>query len=116
MPEYSHYLGEAVKTARIKQGLTQKQVTEDLHIDDRTLSNIERDLGNPRLEILYPMIRYLNVDPRDIFYPEMKRDTPSLRHLRVLIENCSEEEAEALIPVFYSIFNVFRSRGSSEVK
>ena len=116
MPEYSHYLGDAVKSARIKQGLTPKQVTEALHIDDRTLSNIERDLGNPRLEILYPMIRYLNIDPREIFYPETKRATPALRHLRVLIENCSEEEAEALIPVFYSIFNVFRSKGSSDVK
>ena len=41
MPEYSYYLGDAVKSARIRQGLTQKQVADDLSIDDRTLTNIE---------------------------------------------------------------------------
>lgn len=116
MPEYSRNLADVVKTARSRLGLTQKQVTDALNIDDRTLSNIECNKGNPKLEILYPLVRFLKIDAREIFHPEMKRDTPALRHLRVLVENCTEEEAEALIPVFYSINNIFRGKSTSDVK
>ena len=56
MPEYSYYLGDAVKSACIRQGLTQKQVADDLSIDDRTLTNIECNRGNPKMEILYPLV------------------------------------------------------------
>lgn len=45
MSEYSHPLGDAVKRARGKMGLTQNEVADAVDIDVRTVLNI--DNGSP---------------------------------------------------------------------
>ena len=47
MSEYSKPLGNVVKAARTKLGLTQGSVADAIHIDDRTILNIENYKGNP---------------------------------------------------------------------
>ncbi len=111
MPEeYARYLGDAVKRARGRLGLTQNEVAAAADIDTRTVLNIENYKGNPKLEVLYPLIRTLRLDSREIFNPEMQRKSPALNELRLLIEGCSEEEAAALISVFTSVISVMRSK------
>ncbi len=100
MYEYSRPLGDAVKRARGKLDLTQNEVANAADVDVRTVLNIENYKGNPKMEVLYPLVRALKIDAREIFNPEMCRETPALRQLRLLIEECSEEEAAAIIPVF----------------
>lgn len=116
MPEYSKPLGNAIKAARTKLGLTQSSVADAIHIDDRTILNIENYKGNPKMEILFPLIRSLKVDPYEIFYPETQRLSPALQSLRLLIEDCNEQEAAALIPIFKSIISVIRSKDSIAIK
>ena len=58
MDDYSIALGNAVKEARTESKLTQEQIADMLDIDSRTISQIERGLGNPKLETLYPLIPY----------------------------------------------------------
>ena len=99
MPEYSRPLGDAVKRARGKLGLTQNEVADAADVDVRTVLNIENYKGNPKMEVLFPLVRALKIDAREIFYPEIRRESPAIRQLRLLIEECSEEEAEAIIPV-----------------
>ena len=103
MHEYSRPLGDAIKRARGKLGLTQNEVADKADIDVRTVLNIENYKGNPKMEVLYPLVRALKIDAREIFNPEMQRETPALRQLRLLIEDCSEEEAAAIIPVFKAV-------------
>ena len=93
MPQYTRPLGDAVKRARGELGVTQRQVAEAADVDVRTVLNIENYKGNPKLEVLYPLIRSLKIDSREVFYPELLRDSPGLRRLRFLVEGCSEEEA-----------------------
>ena len=100
MQEYSRSLGDVIKRARGKLGLTQNEVADAADIDVRTVLNIENYKGNPKMEVLYPLVRALKIDAREIFNPEIQRESPALRQLRLLIEECSEEEAEAIIPVF----------------
>ena len=57
MDDYSIALGNAVKEARTESKLTQEQIADMLDIDSSTISQIERGLGNPKLETLYPLIR-----------------------------------------------------------
>ena len=99
MQEYSRSLGDVIKRARGKLGLTQNEVADAADIDVRTVLNIENYKGNPKMEVLYPLVRDLKIDAREIFNPEIQRESPALRQLRLLIEECSEEEAEAIIPV-----------------
>lgn len=116
MPEYAQLLGNAVKTARRNMELTQLAVANSIDIDCRTVLNIENCKGNPKMEVLYPLIRTLHIDPWDVFYPEMQRRSPSICHLRLLVEECTEAEAEAMIPILQSVLNVLRSRNVVEIK
>ena len=106
MSDYAYTLGDAVKRARGKSGLTQSEVADAANIDVRTVLNIENYKGNPKMEVLYPLIRALKIDAREIFNPEMQRETPALRQLRLLIEDCSEDEAAFIIPIFNSVLSV----------
>lgn len=116
MSEYSVPLGNAVKRARTQLDLTQNEVANAIHIDDRTVLNIENFKANPKMEILFPLIRTLRIDPREIFYPEMERSTPALRELRLLIEDYSEEEAAALIPILKTVIAVIRAKDTTQIK
>lgn len=68
------------------------------------------------MEVLYPLIRALKIDAREIFNPEIRRESPALRQLRVLIEECSEEEAAAIIPVFQSVLTALRDKNALPIE
>ena len=115
MSDFSHPLGDAVKRARERQGLTQGEVAEAIGKDSRTILNIENYKGNPKMEVLYPLIRALHIDAREIFNPELQRDTPALWKLRTLVENCSEDEAEAVISVLQTFLDAVRKNRKVEI-
>ena len=57
MDDYSISLGNAVKEARTESKLTQEQIADMLDIDSRTISQIERGLGNPLIPSSTPLLR-----------------------------------------------------------
>ena len=116
MHDYSRPLGDAVKRARGKLDLTQNEVADLADVDVRTVLNIENYKGNPKMEVLYPLVRALKIDAREIFNPEIRRESPALRQLRVLIEECSEEEAAAIIPVFQSVVTALRDKNALPIE
>ena len=116
MNDYSRPLGDAVKRARGKLDLTQNEVADLADVDVRTVLNIENYKGNPKMEVLYPLVRALKIDAREIFNPEIRRESPALRQLRVLIEECSEEEAAAIIPVFQSVLTALRDKNALPIE
>ena len=116
MSEYSKSLGNVVKNARKRLDLTQNEVADSIQVDVRTIINIENFKGNPKMEILYPLVRSLKIDPCEIFYPEMLRTTPKLQELRLLMEDCDEQEAVALIPILRSVLSVIRSKDATPIK
>ena len=109
-------LGDAVLRARGASKLTQSQVAAMIEKDSRTVLNIEKYEGNPKLEVLYPLVRSLRIDPREIFYPERQLDSPAIRHLRMLIDSCNEYDAEKLIPVVESMLSVLHTDVTEQVK
>ena len=115
MPDYSKPLGDVIKSARKRMDLTQNEVADSIDVDVRTIINIENYKGNPKLEVLYPLIRSLKIDPREIFYPEMQRESPALRQLRLLVEDCSEEEAATIIPVLQSVISALRDKNATPI-
>lgn len=116
MSDYAHTLGDAVKRARGKSGLTQSEVADAANVDVRTVLNIENYKGNPKMEVLYPLIRVLKIDAKEVFYPEMQRESPALRQLRLLIEDCTEDEAASIIPIFNSVLSVLRERNATKIE
>lgn len=116
MQDYSHPLGDAVKVARSELGLTQEQVAGKIEADTRTIMNIENYKGNPKMKTLFPLIRLLKIDAREIFNPEMQRESPAIRQLRFLIEDCSEQEATTLIPVIEAVLSALRAKEASKIE
>jgi DNA-binding XRE family transcriptional regulator len=116
MPDYSNAPGDAVRRARMKLDLTQSEVAESIDVDVRTVLNIENSKGNPKMEVLYPLVRVLKIDAKEIFYPEMQRESPSISQLRLLIEDCSEEEAATMIPVLKSVLAALRDKNAITIE
>ena len=116
MPDYSNALGDAVRRARMKLDLTQSEVAESIDVDVRTVLNIENSKGNPKMEVLYPLVHVLKIDAKEIFYPEMQRESPSISQLRLLIEDCSEKEAAAMIPVLKSVLAALRDKNAITIE
>lgn len=115
MLDFSRPLGDAVKQARENSGLTQVELANALEIDSRTILNIENYKGNPKMKILFPLICLLRIDSREIFHPEEKLDSPELRHLRMLIDSCTEEEAAALYPVVQAAVAMLHSNKTNDI-
>ena len=115
MHDFSRPLGDAVKSTRYLRGLTQAQVADMADLDVRTVMNIENYKANPKMNVLFPLIRVLRIDARAIFNPELQRETPALQQLRLVIEECSEEDAEALIPVVESVLSALHSKETIEI-
>lgn len=113
--ECSKILGDVIKRARGKAGLTQQELSDISGTDRRTIINIENYHKDSKFGSIYEIIRSLKIDSREIFYPEIHRDSPSLRQLRLLIEECNEEEAAAVIPVLESLLSVLRDNNSKPV-
>lgn len=115
MYDFSRPLGDAVKSTRYLRGLTQAQVADMADLDVRTVMNIENYKANPKMNVLFPLIRVLRIDARAVFNPELQRETPALQQLRLVIEECSEEDAEALIPVVESVLSALHSKETIDI-
>lgn len=110
--EYSVILGDVVRAARAKSGITQSELASAIDAANRTVLNIENGRGNPKLEVLFPLIRALKIDARTIFNPEMLNESSQLYRLRMLIDSCTDEEADTLFSIVESVLRALRSKDS----
>lgn len=116
MRDFSRPLADAVRNARVKMNLTQEKVAELVDTNTKTISSIENKRSNTRMETLYPLIRLLRIDANEIFYSEMNKDSSAKHQLRALIDDCSDEEAAALLTTSEVILKVFREKRALPVE
>ena len=116
MHGFTHPLGDTVRAARTAKGLTQVSLAEQVNIDSRTVINIENYNGNPKMAVLFPLIRTLDIDPMDIFYPELKGQNAAVRQLQLLLKDCSEDEIASLLPIIQAALSVLRAKDGIEIK
>lgn len=116
MRDFSRPLADAVRDARVKMNLTQEKVAELVDTNTKTISSIENKRSNTRMETLYPLIRLLRIDANEIFYSEMIKDSSAKHQLRVLIDDCSDEEAAALLTTSEAILKVLREKRALPVE
>lgn len=110
MHEYKIPLGDAIRNTRKTLNLTQATVAERAGIDVRTLIAIENYEGNPKMQVMYPLVRALEMDANLIYYPKISLEgRPALSRLNSLTSNCTEQEADALCTIFETILSVMRS-------
>ena len=103
MYSYQRILGDCVKTARQKIGMTQLQLAEQIHSNKRTIIDIEKYRGNPKLETLFDLLTFLEIDPYMIFYPKPPTRSEAMSQMKLLLQHYSEERIKRLIPICKSI-------------
>lgn len=110
MHEFSEALARAIRDARNRLGITQSEASEMIEASPRTILNIENGKANPKLQILYPLIRCLKIDPAEIFFPERRIDSPAKRRLYAEIDQLSEKEAELLAPTLHIVIDMIKTQ------
>jgi transcriptional regulator with XRE-family HTH domain len=98
-------LGVTIKDAREKKHLTQKQLTKRLSISTRHLISIENGRKKPSYNLLYLIIRELEIQPDTIFYPEYNYDMLVEKKLLMLLKECAEQDIKAIVGVLQSILD-----------
>lgn len=110
MEEYTKILGDAVRKARCERGLTQNEVADRIDVDVRTVLNIENHKGNPKLDVLYPLVRALQMDPMELFYPELNPRREETDRFVRWISQCDEAELAALLPICEKVLEALRAQ------
>ena len=108
MNDVKQNLASVIREARTELGLSQEKLAENLGLDTRTILNIEAGRGNPKFEVLYPLITYLKIPADTIFYPDTESQQPNLQKLLTTLKDCTEQEADALLPMVRYVLNLLR--------
>ena len=116
MLDHSQRLADAVKNARVELGLTQEEVADKCDTDVRTISNMKMCRGNPKLKTLFKVVRALKIDARELFDDGLQSDSPSVRCVYLLINECSEKKAATLFPVIEAVSNALRTNKGSKIE
>ena len=83
-------LGETIRTARMKRGMTQEQLAERLDITPVHLKNIEGSRRKPSVPLLFQMMELLDFSVDALVFP--KREGEQVIHT----EGLTRREIEAL--------------------
>ena len=115
MQEYQKILGDAVLSARKTRKVTQEDLSARLGIDPRTLTAIENYRGNPKFNMLFPLIRELNINPEEIFYYDKPVENPGYERIKLLLADCTDHELQALFTICSTVLSVMRSEKKTKI-
>jgi len=113
--EYNHSLSDIIRHERLRADLTQDELAERVGVDPRTILKIENHRGNPKLEVLYPLIRALNIDANRVFYPELTQTSDELKQFHAFLSQCTAEEIHSLYQVCQAVLSVLKDTHPIEI-
>ena len=98
-------LGVVVKTARTDKRLTQKQLASRLSISSDHLKSIENKKRTPSCDLLFSLIRELDIPADTIFYPEYNYDSLIVGRIRLLMIQCGDKNIHVAIEILQSLLD-----------
>ena len=111
MNKISDKLGSVIKSARMDKHLTQKQVAKRLSITPHYLMSIENKQQIPSGDLLFRIIRELEIPADTIFYPEHEHDSAVIKKLQILLRKCDEQDINAIIATLQSLLQTKNTVG-----
>ena len=81
---------------------------------DRTVTTIETQTGNPKLDTLYRLIRELHIDANQVFYPELHQSESALSEFTYFLSTCSNDEIRELYIICKSVLSTLREHDSQK--
>ena len=102
-------LGDVVRTTRKSRHLSQEALAERIGVCKRTIIDIESNTGNPKFEVLYPLVRELGLPLYQVFYPDVEENSELKNVLIQEVSSCSEYEMRVILSVVKSLRGSLRS-------
>lgn len=100
-------IGHAIKEARIRQGLTRKQVGEIIKITPRYLINIENRGQHPSVQVLYELVNLLDISIDGLFLKELTDGKSNKRkQIERQLDYLNDGELAIINEVIQAIFQV----------
>lgn len=103
-------LGNIVRATRKSKHLSQEALAERIGVCKRTIIDIENNVGNPKFEILYPLVRELDLPLYQVFYPEVSENFELKNILMQELNNCSEYEMKIILSIVKSLRYTLRNK------
>lgn len=91
------YLGQYLKDARKRCGLTQQELADQSGVGLRHIQNIENGTVNPSYECLAYLIKRLGISANLLFYPESSSQDTELERFIGKYLSCNDVEREILL-------------------
>lgn len=89
-------LGNVIKTAREKAGITIEYLATNVGITERYLYRIENEGQKPSFDVLYKLTRKLSISTDMIFYPEKPSKDSEIGNLLRMLSECDERSLEVV--------------------
>ena len=96
MQNNTDILGIVVKTARLKAGMTAEALAERVDITERYLYRIENKGQKPKFDVLWRLIRVLDIAPEEIFYPDKPSNDSKIAEMLRVLSACDERALEVV--------------------
>lgn len=81
-------LGQMLKAARKKKGLTQQQLADISHVSLKHIQNCERGEKNPSFEILRALVQVLDISLDSLITPNALDDEQAANEMRLIYLSC----------------------------
>lgn len=109
MNQRVNVLGNVVRETRKSKHLSQEALAERIGVCKRTIIDIENNTGNPKFEILYPLVRELDLPLYQVFYPEVSEDIAMKNVILQELNNCSKYEMKVILSVVRSLIHTLNN-------
>ncbi len=104
-------LGEIVRETRKSKKMSQEILAEKVGVCKRTIMDVEKGTANPKFELLYVLVRELNLPLEQIFYQDLTKISDLKEKLIQEVNGCSDEEIQFILTVVKSLRKVWEERG-----
>lgn len=104
------HMGQRIKEAREKCGLTQQELAEQTGRGLRHLQDIEKGRKNPSFDVLVSYISRLGVAPNELFYPDAPAVEKDVQHFMGKFLACTEDERKILLKTLDCLAEQFISK------
>ena len=97
-------LGSNVRETRKRRNLSQEALAEKIGVCKRTIIVIDKNAGTPKFEVLYMLVRELDLPLYQVFYPESTDKSVELKNMLIQeLSSCSEYEMRVILSVIKSL-------------
>lgn len=96
-------LGNAIRNARIKSGLSQEELSELVGITPTHLKHIESEHRKPSIEVLFRLVQMLHISLDNILFYKGDLRLAKIQEIENLLSVCSEKDLQIINDLILSL-------------